>query len=354
MKVYFDSSLRTGAKGLPGLRQRTGWRFAHLGRELLIPAVYRFPQGLVFDLLIPLDEEALRAFYEKYQDLEEASGVLERQIEQENPCKALELRELWVNGARCEGWSYSFSPRLPEGFQEPSGELEPVVKAYRAALAGRAYFGCQRVCVPIPAESRWQRLCRRLHPPKIRSLRLVTEAVERFCPMKIQFTIRPEEATEGWSRTEQLVHPVTGETHTLWFQSAETQVVKRSQPVLYLTSVSYEVEPPLGEGERLQFDSSIQYRPPRENQFQPQAMNDVLVAGLDPAPEAASIGIIGGADGPTAIFCASREAVQNCGAHGLPLHTAFARPSLKPGQPAEVLLEGLTIPVAPSREFHFH
>ena len=58
---------------------------------------------------------------------------------------------------------------------------------------------------------------------------------------------------------------------------------------MWVSSVQYETSPPLREGETLCFDSSISISRKGEG-FSPDAA------------EHASIGIIGGADGPTALF----------------------------------------------------
>lgn len=82
----------------------------------------------------------------------------------------------------------------------------------------------------------------------------------------------------------------------MYFQSAkpiEIPFGEDGNENLYGTQAMYEIEPELSDGNRLQFKSSMQYMKPIE----PHPKVD----GFAPT-SAASIGIIGGADGPTSIF----------------------------------------------------
>jgi hypothetical protein len=71
MKIYYNSSLWSKGKGLWGWPQRTNWQFEYAGAKRYIPAIYRFSEGIVFDVITILDEARLREFFEKHEAIEE-------------------------------------------------------------------------------------------------------------------------------------------------------------------------------------------------------------------------------------------------------------------------------------------
>ena len=71
MRVRYNSSLWSKEKGICGLPQKVNREFEYAGMKRIIPAVYRFSKGIVFDTLTPLDETRLREFFEKYQRREQ-------------------------------------------------------------------------------------------------------------------------------------------------------------------------------------------------------------------------------------------------------------------------------------------
>ena len=113
---------------------------------------------------------------------------------------------------------------------------------------------------------------------------------------------------------------------------------------LYITQLMYEMSPALPQGDTLQFGSSIQYTEKLE-------MQDDKYRPVS----AASIGIIGGADGPTAIYISSKSEKKTvpCGLHGLPLHICYSVPSFQKEDTAYFVLEGINIKDNDSREFNF-
>lgn len=70
MKMYYNSSLWDKGKGFYGLPQKVSWRFEHAGTRRCIPVIYRFPKGIVFDIITFLDETKLREYLEKYEAIE--------------------------------------------------------------------------------------------------------------------------------------------------------------------------------------------------------------------------------------------------------------------------------------------
>jgi len=108
-----------------------------------------------------------------------------------------------------------------------------------------------------------------------------------------------------------------------------------------LTSL-WSIDPALPDGDRLRFNSSVhQTIDPPESAFLPSAT--------------ASIGIIGGAHGPTAIFFIGRAAGRGnpTGMHGLPLHSCVSIPAFSEDEPARFMIEGIDIKKHDSTVFQF-
>jgi hypothetical protein len=328
MKVHYTSSLWSEEKGACGSIQKTNWQFEHLGLKRCIPCIYHFRDGIVFDLLTLLDTDKLKACFEKYAKIEDKLMPIERQCaEQEHPYQEMNIHEIWIDGHKIEeGYSSTAATSMP--FARENSELLPVQKAYRSILDETVCFNCHRFCVPYPKTgSAMQKLLRALHLGRINTLKLITHEQRRFYPILLRFTLSDEDSR----KTVGFVHPVTKRTHNLYLQLDEAIEIPQDgdgkQP-FYSFAASYEIEPPLQQNERLQFDSSISYTLQQTDDFLPTASS--------------FIGIIGGADGPTAIF-ATEKGVNNtpCGSHGLLLHTCFSTITLEKSQTAHFIIQGL-------------
>lgn len=340
MKIYYNSSLWSKAQGPHGLPQRVNWQFEYDGTRRCIPVIYRFPEGIVFDVITFLDEAKLRKFFEKYEADEGNLTPLQRRCaEQEHPYQAVPINEIWINGRRVEsGYSFSSTVNIPWAHQDDAIML--VRKAYSFILKDTVCFACQRFCVPYPkANSGFEKLLRFLRLEKVNHIKILTNPLQWFWPLNINFEIPAKE-----EKVISFKHPVTGITHILYFQDAENVEIShgtsRDRSIYYLQAM-YEIDPALPAGDSLQFNSSIRYTEQSDDKFMPKA--------------ASSIGIIGGADGPTAIFVAANDKgkVVPCGLHGLPLHCCFSVPAFRKEDLSQFVLEGINAKYYESREYNF-
>jgi len=341
MIVYYNSSLWSKGKSPRGLPQRTNWQFEYAGTKRCVPVIFLFPKGIVFDIITFLDETKVREFFEKYEAIEKTLTPLQRRcVKQEHPYQAVPIKEIWINGKRVES-GYSSSGTMSIPWIRQDNELMLVRKAYSSILKDVDCFACERFCVPYPeTDSKVQKLMRFFRLDRVKSIKLSTHSVQWFSPLDIHFKISAEENQKEVC----FKHPITGITHTLHFQNPEFVEVPLGTDrnhSFYAAQSMYEIEPALPQGDTLQFNSSIQYTEPTKNRFSPTA--------------ASSIGIIGGANGPTAIFVAekNKENKDHRGLHGLPLHSCFSAPSLHKEDTLPFVLEGINIKNYDCREYSF-
>lgn len=114
MKVRYDSSLWCEGKGFPGISQRTNWQFEYAGMKRVIPAIYRFSKGIVFDILTFLDEARVRKFFDKYEAHEaELTPVQRWCAEEEYPYQDVPLKEIWINQKQVREFSSSSGVNIP-------------------------------------------------------------------------------------------------------------------------------------------------------------------------------------------------------------------------------------------------
>lgn len=331
MKIHYHSSIRGKGKGLWGLPQKINWQFEYAGTKRCIPVIYRFSKGIVFDVITILDETKLRDFFQKYEALEESlTPIQKRCVEEEHPYQAVPINQIWINGKKVEG-GYSSSGTISIPWEKESDVLTSVKKAYPSILKDSACFACERYCVPYPeADGKVQKLLRFLRLERVDKIKLATYPVDRFLPLDIHFKMSVDEKQKEVC----FDHPITGIKHTIHFQNPELiefPMEAAGTRCLFVMQVMYEIEPALMQGDRLQFNSSIQYTEPQNDQrFSPAA--------------AASIGIIGGADGPTAIFCASKREKS---------HRCFSVPSFQREAISHFILEGINIKNRDSEEFNY-
>lgn len=139
-------------------------------------------------------------------------------------------------------------------------ELKIIKNAYKRSLRHTNYFAYQRFCVPYPIEQQFQ-----------------LSEQERTKEIKFQ-------------------HPTTQVKHTLYFQMEEAFELPEKVAwgeKLYVTSAVYEIVPTFNKEDRLEFDSSLSYKPKPINSYAPQSTN--------------SISMIGGARGTIIIFISKKE-----------------------------------------------
>lgn len=318
----------------------TNWQFEHAGLKRYIPAIYRFARGIVFDIITVLDETELQAFIDKYEAREETLTALEKRVaEQEHPYQAVPIKEIWINDKRVEG-GYSASGAVSIPWLDQGNELAFARKAYSSILQDVACFACERFSVPYPeADSKVQGLLRYLRLSKVHSMKLITGPVSRFLPLGMHVEVAAAESQKqvGFS------YPVTEVRHTLYFQGMEAMELPLGGSSLFVNQAMYEIDPSLPTGDTLQFDSTIQNiqhtrRP--DSEFSPHS--------------AAAIGIIGGADGPTAVFGTRKGAQAPTGSQGLPLHSCLSVPSLQRESTSHFVIAGINSRHLDSKEYTFH
>lgn len=197
MKIYYNSSLWGEGKGFWGWPQRTNWKFEYAEAVRYIPTIYRFPKGVVFDVITILDEKELREFfrkYEMYKTNEEALTALQRRcIEQEHPYQSVPISEIWINEKQVkDGYSASRSIRIP--WIQQDDKLVYIKKAYSNILKGVACFACERYCVPYPEiDSKIQKLLRYFGLYWVKEIGFLTYPVQWFFPLDISFQMSVDE-----------------------------------------------------------------------------------------------------------------------------------------------------------------
>ena len=340
MEVYYSASLWVRPRGKTGTKQVLNWSFSYLGRKRIIPCAYRFSKGIVFDIITLIEKEELEAFAKKCEGIneKELSQNQRRQLEQEHPYKEVSLAEIWINGKRVErGYSSTGSIQMP--FLHDSDELKPIKSAYKRNLKHTSCFACQRFCVPYPKEAKARmRIRRQERGDVINTLKLVTHEEQIFYPIGQRFQLSDLDKT----KEIKFKHPTKEREHTLYFQIEES-IELPEQAMLgekfYVTSATYEIVPALNEKEGLEFDSSISYKRKATHVYEPES--------------ASSIGIIGGASGPTSIFLAGKGEELPKGPHGVTLHTCFSKISTDKGESAQFILQGIHITNHPKEYYEY-
>lgn len=348
MKVsYVASNRRRSRPDANGLPVRTGWRFLYAGRDYVIPAVYLFQKGFVVDIIGKIDTNALRAFYERYEQRGEHLTPYEHaQAMLEHPYQMLEGMKLWFNGKEVLGSSHR-QEALYMPWQEHHMPLaKEAMEAY--VLEQDKCFSVTRVHAPYPKAPRITEAVSRLWKrPLLKSLRIVFSPSERMLPLEHTLALDLE-AKKMPELT--FMHPVTGTLHTLrvtqanWEDlSAQFQkmyrMLKRKKRIRhtageypgYVLCIGYTLTPQLPQGERLQM----------------QDANGMLQ--IQGHRGASAIGVIGAADGPTTIFWAGSEEFRHSTEHGVYYSNVYPSP-----QPSCTIdLAGIWTQKEPQAEFAF-
>lgn len=293
-KVYFSGNFWGHEKGERKSREiPVGKSFLWEGEKWTLPSVYTSGKGLVADFCVEAAPERIRAFMDKWDlwdDVEAAAyGEAERlQIEAENPL-AVEIRpQVICNGralAHDRGCAVAWNPWLSECAPWSMEEAKEVLE----------HYGCDasKGWVFLRHAFRWE--TRR--KPKLRSLQVKLEREPQYFS-GIRFC--PEKNGEKVS----FLHPVTGMRHTLTVLGVSQGKLDHSGfadgwewPEHYM-QMQYTLSPDLPEEEFYVRDCCGGDAPRQKER------------------RAAALGIIGGADGPTAVFIAGKE--------GLGAHQAYS------------------------------
>lgn len=327
MEVFFDSSLwrdqayEAGQEpdNETGIRREAYFRFTGGGMERIIPCIYAFSKGIVFDVLTPVREDEIKAYFDKYAALEEEaehlSGPEMEAIMQENPYQDLKVRKIWLNGAECSKYSYSCAGYLTVREEQDRAVLT-IKENYREELedaGGSENFFCQRFCVE----------CRDIdfREEPLKAIKLEFRERSYTKPLRLRIFVPPKET----ARVE-MKDPFTGKTHELYLTNkGKKDAAGDNQRELSFYIGELEIVPPLEEGETLLFDNSLSYR---------ESMDYLRkIEGKDHGQEmetksVASVSIIGGADGPTSVFLAGKRKKAPKAVHGGSIIPCFSKPFL--------------------------
>lgn len=288
--VYYEHGFwNRNAKGKPGEEIAINKTFSWGDEIWHIPAVYSCTKGLVVDFCIEIQSEKEKAFIDKWYPVlskdENISNELREQIEQENPIDVNFRTHLKVNGKPViakHGNSVQWLPEscLPDGVKNES-ESKEIIRHY--GLDETKVWSFHRWSFPWSSKRK----------PEIKSISLKLERD----PVTIQ-GVHFKNPSVG--DVISFVHPISDAEHKLTVLAYEKQEFPRQGfqheeyefPTLH-TAMTYTLEPELP-GRNFQVRDCLQNEQPKRkprNQFEPEANYD-----------ACAIAIIGGADGPTAVF----------------------------------------------------
>lgn len=332
MNIYYNSSLwNREEEEVCGLPQATNWQFEYAGTNRYIPVVYRFAQGIAFDIITILDETKVGQFIEKYKTVEETLTPLQQRcLEQEHPYQAVPIKEVWINERQTES-VYSFSEAVSVPWKRQDEALTLVQKTYSSLLKNTSCFAYQRYCAAYPkTNSKSQILRSYLRLGSVDNLKLITFPRQWFFPLNIRFAMSGDRMQKELS----FLHPVTKIKHTLYFRSSkmmEFPFETGENNSLYVVQALYEIDPVLPQGDTLNFGCSTQYTE------SPDKFGSAF---------AAAISITGGVDSPTAHPI-------SCGMHGLSIHSCFSVPSFEKNNVFHFVLEGVNTKYSDGKEHYF-
>lgn len=350
MKVYYESSLwqrdrnrdNKNLKKECGKAQKINWAFKYLGQQCYVPYIYRFKEGIIFDIVTIVEAEALQAYHKKSREIDFNDSKARRTLKEENPYQSMHIAEIWINEEKVEK-GYRASGQLYTPLQYIDESYQTFKKAYRDILKDKIHFGIERFCVPYPQAAvgfeKFKRLKKR---ENIVSLRLMTYPVHKYYPLEKSFklsSMQPDYAFE-------IKHPLTERQHTLSFRREEESSLPMQGREIYVTLASCQVEPPLKEGESLDFDSSISYTSSVKSEvtYAPEAIDSIgIIGGSDKTKAEASTDIIGGAYGATSIVIGEKSEEKSC----------FSKLTFESQEVAEFELRGMQIKIMEQQTYEY-
>lgn len=286
-KVSFDGGFWSN-DGEPGQEIFVGRHFLWGSERWQIPAVYLCQQGLVVDYCLEAAPEQMQAYIDKWDLYNEASNhythAQREQMERENPVHGDFYGRLTCNGKALENGSSCGITWLPDSCLPEGTRCQPEAEAILT------HYGLD----PSRAWSfrRWSYPWNGAGQEPLQGLTLRMER----CPEAFSGAtfVAPEPGT-----SIPLVHPATGESHVLTVHSLQWQELPErvwnephmEYPRQFLT-MGYTLEPDIHSRGFLVRDCAEGDQPRRKQQ----------APGAPETTCAASFGIIGGADGPTAVF----------------------------------------------------
>lgn len=288
-KVYFKGDFYGNrGNGKAGIEMPLGKEFFWNGNYWYIPSMYSCGKGLVLDVCIRLEPEAIIAYYEKWGIAEERQETFDkeerRQMTQENPVNVDFRLKAEINGKEQRKWSGSGIGWMPEECllpeEENTEEADDVMEHYR--LDKTKGWSFRRISLPWATKTK----------PVLRMLALELEP--ELIPVQGPRFVAPQ-VGESFS----FQHPITGAMHKLTVLDYQREqfpkerfASKEFEFPEYFTQMLYILDPDIPRGECTVKDVCNSDTPKRKMSAD--------------GPAACSIGIIGGADGPTAVFAAGK------------------------------------------------
>lgn len=292
--VYFDGGFdERRKKGRAGTELLLEKRFSWNGNDWYIPAAYVCGKGLVVDVCIKVEPEVISAYYEKWGFAEERPdffGEEEQKLaRRENPLDIDFRIKAEVNGKVQKNWSGCGMNWIPErcffGEMENTEEATEIMEHYGLDKTKGWVF--HRISFSWITKTK----------PTIKELSLeLKPCLVSVDGMKFM--------TPEIGKSVSFLHPVTGDTHTLTVQRYE----KATFPKEHFPEEAYEFPSHFNQMTYTLFPDITDI----EFSVKDVCPNDVpkRKTSLDRFAAAASIGIIGGADGPTAVFLLGNGAVE--------------------------------------------
>lgn len=290
--VYFDGGF-WGGEGKPGTEMPIGKHFRWGGEKWYIPAVYLCDEGLVMDFCMEADPEAVKAFIDKWdllnEDRKHFTQEQREQIEREHPLNAHFFGKVTCNWEHLENGSGYGVTWLPVSC------VSDGIRQNDTAKGILNHYGLDET--KGWAFHRWSYPWGDMGKQELYALSVCMER-QRENIAGAHFT------TPAVGESITLAHPLTGETYTLTVHEVEQQEMPehafRDPGMEYpkhLLAMSYSLEPDItGRGFIVQ-DCSDGDRPRRKK----RSPNELEAT----TQSAVSVGVIGSADGPTAIIMGS-------------------------------------------------
>ncbi len=286
-KVWFEGGFWTNGKGHghAGKEIPVGKHFEWANHDWIIPSMYSCSKGLVIDFCMKINPAEIESFMEKWdlnienEAYKTFSTEEKMQLEQENPLSFDFSTILYLNRKelhQTHGYGLTWNPCVPSGYVR---DIEAAQALEHYGLDADFGWIIRRFCYPWATKKKPEM--------KILSLSLIQQKMPVPGP---HFQVKVQ------GDTFRFVCPIDKGEYTLTVQEYEPQILKmRDDEWEYPTHhyvMSYTITPELADGIMTITDCADSDRPiqKQQNPYYPVAVSS------------ASVAVIGGADGPTAII----------------------------------------------------
>ena len=285
-KVTFDGGFWRN-DGNPGREIRVEKKFSWGEENWYIPSVYLCDEGIVVDYCKEADCEALKAFIDKWDLLNEHKNQYSKeqreQIIQEQPLNANVHVSAIMNGQLLKeknGYGQSWMPSVLVPGADRDHDIRKLMDHYE--LDPDMGWSINRCCIPWMDEK----------PADIHSIELNFEPRETKLS-GIRFVV------ENVGDSFKFVHPLTGVEHLLTVQEIESKELSQThfpdntmEYPRFFKAMTYTVEPDIDRNHMVVVDCADgDSARPKKN-----------ISREKGSVTASSIGIIGSASGPTAVI----------------------------------------------------